>query len=330
VPDVLDAFDVNAIPMASGAAERLVMASPSGSVAATVNVISVFGAPITVAGAVTTGARSQAQTVIEVVAEPDRAFAAVKTAEYDPSWPNPAVHANVPAVCVAFEVNVPPAVMAVPEAVRDAIASPSGSPAETVKDIGTPMIACAVAGAVTAGARSPPANTVICVVFEPERVLDAVKVILKFPVWAKVGVQLNVPAVWLAFEVNVAPAGSGAAVNDVIASPSGSAADTVKVISEFGTPETLDGAVTTGARSGPPTVIEVVAVPVRAFNAVKVTFHNPACAKLGVQLKVPDVWVVFDVNVPPPLMAVPDAVKEVMASPSGSAAVAMIVRGVFS
>jgi len=86
-----------------------------------------------------------------------------------------------------------------------------------------------------------------------------------------VGVQLNVPDVLAAFFVNVAPAGSGAAVRLVIASPSGSTADTVKVISVFEAPETVAGAVTTGARSVFVTVIVVVAEPERAFVAVKVT-----------------------------------------------------------
>ncbi len=40
--------------------------------------MSVFSAPEAVAGAVTTGARSTLVTVIAVVAEPERAFVAVK------------------------------------------------------------------------------------------------------------------------------------------------------------------------------------------------------------------------------------------------------------
>ena len=87
----------------------------------------------------------------------------------------------------------------------------------------------------------------------------------------KFGVQLNVPDVLAAFAVNVAPAGSGAAVSDAIASPSGSAALTVNVISEFSAPEAVAGAVTTGARSTLVTVIAVVAEPLSAFDAVNVT-----------------------------------------------------------
>ncbi len=96
-------------------------------------------------------------------------------------------------------------------------------------------------------------------------------VTLNVPVCALVGVQLNVPDVWAAFDVNVAPAGSGAPARVVIASPSGSAAVTVKVMRTLDWPLTFGGAVTTGARSVFVTVIAVVAVPESAFVAVKVT-----------------------------------------------------------
>ena len=77
VPDVLVPFAVNVAPVGSGAAVRLVIALASGSLAVTVKVISVFSAPETDAGAVTTGARSPCVTVMTVVAEPVRAFVAV-------------------------------------------------------------------------------------------------------------------------------------------------------------------------------------------------------------------------------------------------------------
>jgi hypothetical protein len=86
-----------------------------------------------------------------------------------------------------------------------------------------------------------------------------------------VGVQENVPEVFEAFAVNVAPAGRPDAVRLVMAFPSGSDADTVKVISVFSAPEAVAGATTTGARSTAPTVMTVVAEPERAFVAVKVT-----------------------------------------------------------
>jgi hypothetical protein len=85
------------------------------------------------------------------------------------------------------------------------------------------------------------------------------------------GVHEKVPEVFAAFFVNVAPAGRGAATRLVMASPSGSAADTVKVISVFSAPEAVAGAVTTGARSTLVTVIVVDAEPLRAFEAVNVT-----------------------------------------------------------
>ena len=87
-----------------------------------------------------------------------------------------------------------------------------------------------------------------------------------------VGVQDNVPLVLPAPAVNVAPAVMAvpAAVNEVIAGPSASAAETVKVKSEFSFTEAVAGAVTTGAPPAP-TVIEVEAEPERAFDAVNVT-----------------------------------------------------------
>ena len=78
VPDVLVAFAVNVAPAGSAEAVRLVIASPSGSDAVTTKVISVFSAPVAVAGAVTTGARSTLVTVMTVVAEPESVFVAVK------------------------------------------------------------------------------------------------------------------------------------------------------------------------------------------------------------------------------------------------------------
>src|SRR6266853_4320082 len=125
--------------------------------------------------------------------------------------------------------------MAVPVAVKVVMASPSGSAADPVK------------------------------------AFVAVNVTLNVPVCALVGVQLNVPDVLPAPAVKVAPVGSGAAVSDVMASPSGSAAVTVNVMRTLEEPLTVAGAVTTGARSVFVTVIAVVAVPVMAFVAVKVT-----------------------------------------------------------
>ena len=140
----------------------------------------------------------------------------------------------MPLLWVAFDVKEAPAVIAVPDAVSDAIASPSGSAALTVNERATFSWKVAVAGAVTTGARSPPLSTVIWVVAEPASALIAVKVTLKTPLCAFVGVQLNVPDVCEALLVKVAPVGRGAAVRETMASPSGSAAVTVNVRSAFG------------------------------------------------------------------------------------------------
>src|SRR5688572_28643927 len=124
---------------------------------------------------------------------------------------------------------------------------------------------------------------------EPERAFEAVNVTLYVPACVKDGVHEKVPEVFAAFFVNVAPAGRGAATRFVIASPSGSDADTVKVISVFSAPEAVAGATTTGARSTWVTVIVLDPEPSSPFEAVNVTLYVPACVKDGVQLKVPDV-----------------------------------------
>jgi len=150
-------------------------------------------------------------------------------------------------------------------------ASPSGSDdKEPSKFTGIPVAPVYGPPAFAVGGRFT-SVTVIAVLAEPERAFAAVNVTLYVPDWEKVGVQLNVPDVWAAFDVNVAPDGSGEAVRLVMASPSGSDADTVKVISVFSAPETVAGAVTTGLRSILLTMMLVVAEPERAFVAVKVT-----------------------------------------------------------
>ena len=135
------------------------------------------------------------------------------------------VQESVPLVFPAPAANVAPAVMAVPEAVSEAIAGPSASDAETVKLKSEFSFTDAVAGAVTIGGL--PAATVIAVEAEPERAFEAVNVTPKEPVAA--GVQLSVPLVLPAPAVNVAPAVMAVpvAVNEVIAWPSGSFAETV-------------------------------------------------------------------------------------------------------
>jgi hypothetical protein len=95
-------------------------------------VISVFSFPEAVAGAVTTGARSTLFTVTVVAAEPERAFAAVTVTVYVPDCVNVGVQLNVPLVLPAPAVNVLPVVAGVEAAVKDVIASASGSAAVTV------------------------------------------------------------------------------------------------------------------------------------------------------------------------------------------------------
>jgi hypothetical protein len=229
------------------------------------------------------------------------------------------VHEKVPDVLPAPAVKVLPVVAGEEAAVNELIASPSGSFADTVKVISEFSAPEAVAGAVTVGARST-LFTVTTVDAVPESAFAAVKVTVYVPACVKVGVHEKVPDVLPAFAVNVLPvvAGEEDAVSDVIAWPSGSDAVTVKVISVFSFPEADAGATTTGARSTAPTVTVVAAEPDRAFDAVTVTVYVPDCAKLGVQLNVPDVFEAFAVNVLPVVAGLLTAVKDVIASASGS------------
>jgi hypothetical protein len=141
------------------------------------------------------------------------------------------VQLNVPDVFEAFAVKRPPVVAGELAAVREAIAWPSGSVADTVKLRVEASNATRVAGAVTTGGRSPGSSTVITVRAVPESAFDAVNVTEYVPAWVRLGVQLNVPDVQVAFGVNVLPvvAGELAAVSKSIASPSGSVAVTVNV-----------------------------------------------------------------------------------------------------
>ena len=88
---------------------------------------------------------------------------------------NVGVQESVPVVLPAPAANVAPAVMAVPEAVSEVIASPSMSDAETPTVRSEFSFTEAVAGAVTVGARST-LFTVIAVDAEPDNVFVAVNV----------------------------------------------------------------------------------------------------------------------------------------------------------
>src|SRR5439155_72617 len=149
------------------------------------------------------------------------------------------------------------------------------------------------------------------------------------PASLKPGVQANVPAVLDPFGANVAPLGRLAAVSEVIASPSGSAAVTVKVSAPFSAAERLAGAVTTGGWSTVVTVDDVAALPLRAIWAVNVTAYGPgAASKPGVQANVPAVLVPFGVNVAP--LGRFAAVSEAIGWPSGSEAVTVNESAAFS
>src|SRR6266550_7436399 len=82
---------------------------------------------------------------------------------------------------------------------------------------------------------------------DPVRLLEATKTTCQtFIPRVESGVQLKVPEVFEGFGVRVAPSGNEFARRLRIGSPSGSVAETVKVISEFGLPLIVAGAVTTG------------------------------------------------------------------------------------
>jgi hypothetical protein len=148
----------------------------------------------------------------------------------------------------------------------------------------------------------------------------------------KFGVHDQVADEFEALIANVLPVVGGllVLVKDVTGWPSGSFAVSVKVISVFSAPEAVAGAVTTGARSTLFTVTVVDAEFERLFVAVNVTVYVPACVKLGVHENVPDVFVPFVVNVLPVVAGEEDAVNEVIAWPSASAAVTVKVISVFS
>jgi hypothetical protein len=233
---------------------------------------------------------------------------------------NVGVHENVPDVLPAPAVNVLPVVAGEEAAVKDVMALPSGSFAVTVNERRTPSFTVCVDGAATVGGRSP-LTTVSVVAAEPESVFVAVNVSVNVPVIA--GFHEKVPLVLPAPAVNVLPvvAGEEASVSVVIAWPSGSVAVTVTVPVVPVVKEAVAGAVTTGARSTLTTVTVVAAEPERAFDAVTVTVYVPDCVNVGVQLNVPLVLPAPAVNVLPVVAGVEAAVKDVIASPSGSDAV---------
>jgi hypothetical protein len=93
-----------------------------------------------------------------------------------------------------------------------------------------------------------------------------------------------VPIVFVAFDVNVAPAGRGAAVKEVIGDPFEVDAAAVNVMSTLDDPVTVAGAVTTGATGAGATVIAVVAAPESPLLVVatNVTLNVPDCVGVHV------------------------------------------------
>ena len=83
------------------------IASPSGSEAVTGTVSRLPACTVAVAGAVTAGAWSALVTVIAVVAEPERAFAAAKVTLYGAgrAFPPAGVQVKLPEVCGEGEEN---------------------------------------------------------------------------------------------------------------------------------------------------------------------------------------------------------------------------------
>jgi hypothetical protein len=81
----------------------------------------------------------------------------------------------VPAVCEAFVVNVAPAVMAAPDAVKEVSGPPDGSAAVTVNEIRDPSGPATEVGASMKGGRQL-SVTVMLVVADPDRVLLATNV----------------------------------------------------------------------------------------------------------------------------------------------------------
>ena len=82
---------------------------------------------------------------------------------------------------------------------------------------------------------------------------------------------MKVPEVLPPFGVNTAPEGSGAALRELIVSPSGSLAVTEKVSRVPSDPDVVVGAVAVGARSTFAIEIVVVSFPESALEAVNTT-----------------------------------------------------------
>lgn len=128
------------------------IASPSGSVAVAVKVISEFSAPFIDAGAVTTGARSVFAIVSEmIVDELETPSLAVMGTVYVPAHVKKGVPLSVPVVCPMFgnDEKVIPQPGAGPVSVTVRLGSTDVAVIVTLKK--TPSWAVIVAGAVMTG-----------------------------------------------------------------------------------------------------------------------------------------------------------------------------------
>ena len=108
--------------------------------------------PVTEREPVTTGARSMFAMLSSVVAEPLSAFEAVNVTDVTPACVKSGIQANEPIVFEPFGVNDAPAGRV--EEVSDAIASASGSLADTSNATSAPSAPSITTGAVATGARS--------------------------------------------------------------------------------------------------------------------------------------------------------------------------------
>jgi hypothetical protein len=108
--------------------------------------------PVTLAGAVITGARSTSEMAMTVEADPTipAASTAVNVTVNAPAAVIGTFHENVPSLFVAFTVNVGPGEGKLPANVSEAIA-PEAEAAVTEKVTVHPGRLCTVAGAVTTG-----------------------------------------------------------------------------------------------------------------------------------------------------------------------------------
>jgi hypothetical protein len=189
---------------------------------------------------------------------------------------------NVPLVFVPFGAKVAPE--GSESDASDVIESPSGSTAVTTNVNSSNSRPLMVAGALTTGDRGVSVMEMAIVAVPVSQTTGELTSVARHalfpaicteydPAWVKPGVQEKVPDVFAGFAAKVPPAATAepVALNDVIASPSGSEAVTPKVRTLPSGPLTDEGAVTIGSKLTFLTVMPVVAEPASALDAVNVT-----------------------------------------------------------